>query len=105
MLTVSNNLLALNSANQLKTNVNTKVKSMEKLSTGYRINKAADDAAGLSISEKMRTMIRGLDQGTKNVQDGASWVQTGDGALHEAQAIMHRMTELTVQSLNDTNTD
>ena len=105
MLTVSNNLLALNSTNQLKTNVNTKVKSMEKLSTGYRINKAADDAAGLSISEKMRTMIRGLDQGTKNVQDGASWVQTGDGALHEAQAIMHRMTELTIQSLNDTNTD
>lgn len=105
MMTVSNNLLALNATNQLKTNVNTKVKSMEKLSSGYRINKAADDAAGLSISEKMRSMIRGLDQGTKNVQDGVSWVQTGDGALNEAHAIMHRMTELTIQSLNDTNTD
>ncbi len=105
MMTVSNNLLALNATNQLKTNVNTKVKSMEKLSSGYRINKAADDAAGLSISEKMRSMIRGLDQGTKNVQDGVSWVQTGDGALDDAHAIMHRMTELTIQSLNDTNTD
>ncbi len=105
MMTVSNNLLALNATNQLKTNVNNKVKSMEKLSSGYRINKAADDAAGLSISEKMRSMIRGLDQGTKNVQDGASWVQTGDGALDDAHAIIHRMTELTIQSLNDTNTD
>lgn len=105
MMTVSNNLLALNATNQLKTNVSNKIKSMEKLSSGYRINKAADDAAGLSISEKMRHMIRGLDQGTKNVQDGASWVQTGDGALDDAHAIIHRMTELTIQSLNDTNTD
>lgn len=105
MFVVTNNLMALNSSNQLKINVSTKTKSTEKLSSGYRINKAADDAAGLSISEKMRTMIKGLNQGSRNVEDGSSWVQTGDGALNEAHAIMHRMTELTIQSLNDTNTD
>ena len=105
MFVVTNNLMALNSSNQLKINVSTKAKSTEKLSSGYRINKAADDAAGLSISEKMRTMIKGLNQGSRNVEDGSSWVQTGDGALNEAHAIMHRMTELTIQSLNDTNTD
>ena len=80
MFVVTNNLMALNSSNQLKINVSTKAKSTEKLSSGYRINKAADDAAGLSISEKMRTMIKGLNQGSRNVEDGSSWVQTGDGA-------------------------
>lgn len=72
---------------------------------GYRINRSADDAAGLAISEKMRRQIRGLDRGTRNGQDGVSWVQVGDGALGEVQAILHRMKELTVQALNDTNTD
>ena len=105
MLVINNNLLALNSANHLQTNTDKKSKSVEKLSSGYRINKAADDTAGLAISEKMRVMIRGLMKGTKNVEDGISWVQTGDGALNEAHDILHRMTELTIQSLNDTNTD
>ena len=105
MLIVNTNLSALNTANQLNINTNKKQKSVEKLSSGYRINKAADDTAGLAISEKMRYMIRGLNQGSKNVEDGISWVQTGDGALHEAHDILHRMTELTIQSLNDTNTE
>lgn len=105
MLIVNSNLTALNTANQLNINTNKKNKSIEKLSSGYRINKAADDTAGLAISEKMRYMIRGLNQGSKNVEDGISWVQTGDGALNEAHDILHRMTELTIQSLNDTNTE
>lgn len=105
MLIVNSNLTALNTANQLNINTNKKNKSVEKLSSGYRINKAADDTAGLAISEKMRYMIRGLNQGSKNVEDGISWVQTGDGALNEAHDILHRMTELTIQSLNDTNTE
>ncbi len=105
MLIVNSNIPALNAANHLKTNAELKAKSTEKLSSGYQIGKAADNPAGLAISEKMRTMIKGLDRGTKNMEDGASWVQTGDGALDDAHAILHRMTELTIQSLNDTNTD
>ncbi len=102
-ITLQNNLLALNADRMLGFNAAQKAKSTEKLSSGYRINRAADDAAGLAISEKMRKMIRGLDQGTHNAQDGVSWVQTGDGALEEAQEMIKRMSELTIKSLNGTN--
>ena len=87
---------------QLNINTKNRAKATEKLATGYRINRAADDAAGLAISEKMRQLIRGLDQGTENAQDGISWVQIGDGALTEAHAILQRMNELSVQALNGT---
>src|SRR5690554_1327997 len=76
---------------------------MEKLSSGYRINRAADDAAGLAISEKMRAQISGLNMAIKNAQDGISLIQTAEGALHETHAILQRMRELAVQSANDTN--
>ncbi len=98
-----NNLTAKNSARMLGLNMAAKAKSAEKLSSGYKINRAADDAAGLAISEKLRKKIRGLNQGTQNAQDGVSWVQVADGALEEAQDMVHRMTELTVKSLNGTN--
>ncbi|NMF03261.1 flagellin N-terminal helical domain-containing protein [Clostridium beijerinckii] len=96
----------LNAANALRnTNFNTEAagKSMQKLSSGLRINGAADDAAGLAISEKMRGQIRGLDQATKNSQDGISLTQTAEGALNETESILQRMRELAVQSRNDTN--
>jgi flagellin len=80
-------------------------KSMEKLSSGLRINRAGDDAAGLAISEKMRGQIRGLDQAARNAQDGISLIQTTEGALNETHSILQRMRELAVQSSNDTNTD
>ena len=102
---VHNNLAMINAERQYKINTGNKAKSAEKLSTGYKINRSADDAAGLQISEKMRQQIRGLKRGTDNAQDGVSWVQTGDGALEEVHAMLHRMRELSVQSLNDTNTD
>lgn len=102
---ITNNLLADNANIMYKLNTTNKTKSAKKLSSGYRINSAADDAAGLTISEKMREQIRGLNKGTQNAQDGISWIQTGEGALNEVHAILHRMTELTVQSLNDTNTE
>ena len=79
-------------------------KSMEKLSSGLRINKAGDDAAGLAISEKMRGQISGLDQASRNAQDGISLIQTAEGALNETHSILQRMSELSVQSANDTNT-
>ncbi len=104
-LIIQHNMSLMNAQNKYKINTGNRAKSTEKLSTGYRINKAADDAAGLAISEKMRRQIRGLDRGTLNGQDGVSWVQTGDGALNEVHDILHRMKELTVQALNDTNTD
>ncbi len=103
MLTVAHNMAAMNSQRQLNTNTKARMKVTEKLSSGYKINRAADDAAGLSISEKMRQLIRGLDQGTENAQDGVSWTQIGDGALHEAHSILQRMNELSVQALNGTN--
>jgi len=78
-------------------------KSTEKLSSGYRINRAGDDAAGLSISEKMRGQIRGLEQGSTNAQDGISLIQTAEGALNEVHSILQRMRELAVQGSNDTN--
>lgn len=95
----------MNANGQYKINTAKKAKTTEKLSSGYRINRAADDASGLAISEKMRRQIRGLNQGTSNARDGVSWVQTGDGALNEAHDILHRMTELSVKALNETYTD
>ena len=101
---INNNISAVNSYRNL-TSVNERVdKSMEKLSSGLRINRAADDAAGLAISEKMRGQIRGLTMATKNSQDGISLIQTAEGALNESHAILQRMRELAVQSSNDTNT-
>lgn len=102
---ISHNLLAQNAQNNLKTVTGRKSKSVGKLSSGYRINRAADDAAGLAISEKMRRQIRGLNKGSENVADGISWSQIGDGALGGAHDILHRMTELTIKSLNETNSD
>jgi len=80
-------------------------KNIEKLSSGYKINRAGDDAAGLAISEKMRSQIRGLDMAAKNADDGISMIQTGEGALNETHAILQRMRELAVQSASDTNTE
>ncbi len=90
---------------QLGSANNAQSKSMEKLSSGLRINNASDDAAGLAISEKMRGQIRGLDMGSKNAQDATSLIQTAEGALNETHSILQRMRELSVQSANDTNTD
>lgn len=101
---IQHNMMAMNAGNKLNIVNTQRAKSAEKLSTGYRINRAADDAAGLAISEKMRRLIRGLDQGTENAVDGVSWTQIGDGALDEASAILHRMTQLSIKALNETNT-
>lgn len=100
---INNNMMAMNTHRQLAVNQGESAKSIEKLSSGYRINKAGDDAAGLAISEKMRGQIRGLNQASRNAQDGISLVQTAEGALSETQAILQRMRELAVQSANDTN--
>ncbi len=105
MIIVAHNLAAMNAQRQFGITDRKDKKTTERLSSGYRINRAADDAAGLVISEKMRAQIRGLNQGTKNAQDGVSWVQIGDGALDEVHAMLHRMTELSVQSLNGIYTD
>ena len=104
MIVLTHDLVAMNVQRQFKVNTDKNKKTTERLSSGYRINRAADDAAGLTISEKMRAQIRGLNQGTENAQDGISWVQIGDGALNEVHDMLHRMTELSVQSLNDTYT-
>lgn len=95
----------MNTHRQLGINNGAGAKSIEKLSSGYRINRAGDDAAGLAISEKMRGQIRGLDQASRNSQDTISLIQTAEGALNESHAILQRMRELSVQSANDTNTD
>lgn len=102
---INNNLMAMNTHRQLGINNGAGAKSIEKLSSGYRINRAGDDAAGLAISEKMRGQIRGLDQASRNSQDTISLIQTAEGALNESHAILQRMRELSVQSANDTNTD
>ncbi|RXZ01852.1 flagellin [Fictibacillus sp. S7] len=102
---INHNIAALNTFNKLNSASNAQSKSMEKLSSGLRINNAADDAAGLAISEKMRGQIRGLDQASRNSQDAISLVQTAEGALNETHDILQRMRELSVQSGNDTNTD
>lgn len=100
---INNNLMAMNTHRQLSINNAASASSIEKLSSGSRINKAGDDAAGLSISEKMRAQIRGLDMASKNAQDGISLIQTAEGALSETHAILQRMRELSVQAANDTN--
>ncbi|MGD6842958.1 flagellin Hag [Bacillus infantis] len=101
---INHNIAALNTHRQLSSATNAQAKSMEKLSSGLRINRAGDDAAGLAISEKMRGQIRGLDQASRNAQDGISLIQTAEGALNETHSILQRMRELSVQSANDTNT-
>ncbi|WDH98284.1 flagellin [Paenibacillus urinalis] len=102
---INHNIAAMNTHRQLGSATNAQSSSMEKLSSGLRINKAGDDAAGLAISEKMRGQIRGLDMASKNAQDGISMIQTAEGALNETHDILQRMRELAVQSSNDTNTD
>ena len=100
---INHNISALNTHRQLGANNNAVQSSLEKLSSGMKINRAGDDAAGLAISEKMRAQIRGLDMATKNAQDGISLIQTAEGALNETHAILQRMRELAVQAANDTN--
>lgn len=102
---INHNIAALNTYRQLTNNTNSTSKSLEKLSSGLRINRAGDDAAGLAISEKMRSQIRGLDTASKNASDGISLIQTAEGALNETHSILQRMKELAVQSANDTNTN
>lgn len=102
---INHNLAAMNTYRQYTINNNSVSSSLEKLSSGLRINSAADDAAGLAISEKMRGQIRGLDQASSNAQDGISMIQTAEGALSETESILQRMRELATQSANDTNTE
>jgi len=104
LMRINHNIAALNTYRQLGAGNIAASKSMEKLSSGLRINRAGDDAAGLAISEKMRGQIRGLEQATRNAQDGISLIQTAEGALNETHSILQRMRELAVQSSNDTNT-
>jgi flagellin len=101
---INHNIAALNTHRQMGSANSAQMSSMEKLSSGMRINSAKDDAAGLSISEKMRGQIRGLEQASKNAQDGISLMQTAEGALNETHDILQRMREISVQSANDTNT-
>ena len=100
---INHNMRAMNAQRNMGINNTNAGKSMEKLSSGLRINRAGDDAAGLSISEKMRAQIRGLNQASRNAQDGISMIQTAEGALNEAHSIIQRMRELAVQAANDTN--
>jgi flagellin len=101
-MVIQHNMQAMNANRNLGVVTSQQGKSTEKLSSGYRINRAADDAAGLSISEKMRGQIRGLNQASTNAQDGISLIQTAEGALNETHAILQRMRQLAVQSSNDT---
>ena len=103
-MVVQHNLSAMNTNRQLAGVTKSLSSSTEKLSSGYRINRAADDAAGLSISEKMRSQVRGLDKASDNAQDGISLIQTAEGALNETHSILQRMNELATQAANDTNT-
>jgi len=103
-MVVQHNLTAMNSNRMLGVTTSTQAKSTEKLSSGYKINRAADDAAGLSISEKMRRQIRGLTQASANAQDGISCVQTAEGALAEVHDMLQRMNELAIKASNDTMT-
>lgn len=105
MLFIQHNMIAQNANRQLNVSTGKSKKTTEKLSSGYRINRAADDAAGLAISEKMRRQIRGLTQGTANAKDGVSYVQVADGAMDEGHAILQRMNELAIKSLNGTHTE
>ena len=103
-MVVQHNITAMNANRQLGITTSAQAKSTEKLSSGYRINRAGDDAAGLSISEKMRSQIRGLNKASSNAQDGVSLIQVAEGALNEAHSILQRMNELATQAANDTNT-
>ena len=102
---IQHNMPAANTNRQLGITNSSLQKSTEKLSSGYRINRAGDDAAGLSISEKMRGQIRGLNQASTNAQDGISMIQTAEGAMNELHSVVQRMRELTVQAANDTNVE
>lgn len=102
-MVVQHNMQAMNASRTLNITAGQAAKSTEKLSSGYKINRAADDAAGLSISEKMRKQIRGLDRASTNAQDGVSAVQTAEGALNEVHSMLQRMNELAVQAANGTN--
>lgn len=104
-MVISHNMASMNSQMKLKKSEKDFAVSIKKLSSGYKINCAADDAAGLTISEKMRSQIRGLDKASVNAQDGISLIQTAEGALAETQSVLHRIRELAVQGANDTNTD
>ena len=103
-MVVQHNMQAANTNRQLGITNTAQAKATEKLASGYRINRAADDAAGLSISEKMRSQVRGLDRASTNASDGISVVQTAEGALNEVHAMLQRMNELATQAANDTNT-
>lgn len=103
-MVVQHNMTAMNANRQLGITTGQQAKSTEKLSSGYRINRAADDAAGLTISEKMRSQIRGLNKASSNAQDGVSLIQVAEGALNETHSILQRMNELATQAANDTNT-
>ena len=103
-MVVQHNMTSMNANRQLGITTSAQAKTTEKLSSGYKINRAADDAAGLTISEKMRSQIRGLTQASTNAQDGVSCVQTAEGALSEVHAMLQRMNELAVKSANGTNT-
>ena len=100
---IQHNITALNAHRNLTNNNSSVGKNLEKLSSGYKINRAGDDAAGLKISEKMRSQVRGLNKASANAQDGISLIQTAEGALNEAHSILQRMNELSVQGANDTN--
>lgn len=104
-MSIKNNLSAMNANRMFNTTTDKKRKSAEKLSSGFRINRAADDAAGLAISEKMRRQIRGLNRAALNIKDGISYCQVADGALNEVHDVLNRVTTLAVQSANETNTD
>jgi len=103
-MVVQHNLSAMNTNRQMSSVSSALQKSTEKLSSGYKINRAGDDAAGLSISEKMRSQIRGLNKASDNAQDGISLIQVAEGALNETHSILQRMNELATQAANDTNT-
>src|SRR5690554_5540546 len=102
---INNNIMALNAHRQLGINQTNSSKALEKLSSGFRINRAADDAAGLAISEKMRSQIRGLNQAVRNAQDGISLVQTAEGATQEIHSMLQRMRELAAQAASGTYTE
>ena len=104
-MVVQHNMSAMNANRNLGVTTGMQAKSSEKLSSGYKINRAADDAAGLSISEKMRSQIRGLNKASDNAQDGISLIQTAEGALNESHSILQRMRELSVQAANGTETE
>ncbi|QAT50704.1 flagellin [Caproiciproducens sp. NJN-50] len=102
---INHNIAALNASNRLKANDNSISKNLQKLSSGYRINSAADDAAGLAVSEKMRAQINGLNQAEDNAQNGISLIQTAEGGLNETESILQRMNTLAVESANGTYQD